>query len=363
MTRLDGVPRFDGVAIAIAIKVDGPNAISKISKDILNNGVKALKAGLQKKDYPEVIVICQDLCYGYNFKIPGINVIGIAAEEDDIDIDVDIPCVTEVKHLMININEKDIVVVDGTRGIVYPDPDPHTLIFYQEIQSASRPHVYCIGEEHIIAQTVSGEKINVYAIANNLKELEEAVCSGADALILDIREKDVDDDKYNDIMKYSAGKPIVFIIDNLSEALLEAFVRFAEPNQVTLIYKESDEWESDDSIESAMLDISRNVVLNDRNPQVIYGKYISSEDELRNSVGTQRVILDIVKVLGNKIDVDRFSEQFGWVFVEDNFNDAIIVVDKKLNIIPELVDSGAKSIAVSYKNVKISKEIICSIGV
>ena len=244
MTTLEGTVRTPGIAIAVAAVVDATNGINGVSPTLLLNGISALRGGLRPSDYPEAILACDNLALGAVMRIPGINTIGIAAESDtDVgDLPVEVPCVIGVTGLLSSINEGDILIVDGYKGVVHIDPDPQMLVHYQQAQEHRhlRQKVF-ISSEHIPARTQTGETVYVYARMSDESQLAKALDAGADGLMLDLRGNTDDLSALSGrVLSEAAGKPVVFVLDFGCEEILRAVMAYCTPGQVTLVSENAD---------------------------------------------------------------------------------------------------------------------------
>lgn len=238
MITLEGIARTPGIAIAVAAVVDAKTGINGVSHTLLRTGLSALMKGLPAKDYPEAVVACDSLAIGAATRVPGIQTVAIAAESptDAPEISLEVPCVTGVSDLLISLKEGDILIVDGYRGVVHIDPDPQTLIHYQqaEEQKHTRSKVF-ITSEHIPARTQSGETVLVYAKMSGQGSLSAALDYGADGLLVDVRGRSDIQDLSSRVLQEVAGKPVTFVVDLEFDEILRAAMLYCTPLQVTLV--------------------------------------------------------------------------------------------------------------------------------
>lgn len=223
----------------MAAAVNAISGINGISRALLQEGLSSLKNCVPPADYPEAIVACDSVALGSAIRIPGINVIGIAAESDvdTPELVIDVPCVIGVDDLLSSISERDIVIIDGYKGLVHIDPDPATLIHYQQAEEHHnlREKVF-IASEHIPARTATGEVIYVYALPAAETELDAALDSGADGIVFDLRGRHDDAGAVaGNILREAAGKPVVLAVDMGWEDVLRAAMVYCTPNQLTLV--------------------------------------------------------------------------------------------------------------------------------
>ena len=244
MTTLEGIGRNPGTAIAVAAVVDAKSGINGVSHALLKSGISALTQNLPPDDYPEVIIACDSLTIGSSIRIPGIQAVGIAAEAvtEVPELTSDLPCVIGVADLLSSITEGDILIVDGYKGVVHIDPDPPTLIHYQqaEEQKHAREKVF-ITSEHIHARTQTGEIVFVYARLDDESKLTLALDNGADGLLVDLRGRSDDlATLCSRILRDVAGKPVKFVVDTEIEEILRAAMIYCTPMQVTLVSNDPD---------------------------------------------------------------------------------------------------------------------------
>ncbi len=268
MNTIEGTAKQPGIAIAVAAVVDARRGINAVSPALLQEGISALMRAAKPADYPEAIIACDSLAVGTITRIPGISTAGIAAESDtDVPgIDIETPCVIGLTDLLRSISEGDILIVDGYRGEVHIDPDPQTVMHYQQAQERRnmREKVF-ITSEHIPARTQSGETVLVYAqlskkgdrhLLDSCSEkvsvtfLETALEAGADGLLVDARGMADVGGVSGEILREAAGKPVVLVVDMHVMDVLRAAMAYCAPGQVTLVGDDSEHLAS--QVESAM---------------------------------------------------------------------------------------------------------------
>ncbi len=317
MITLEGIARNPGIAIAVAAVVDAKNGLNAVSHTLLKSGMSALMQNLPAKDYPEAILACDSLVIGSTTRIPGVQAVAIAAEAatDVPEFATDIPCVIGVADLVASINDGDILIVDGYKGVVHIDPEPQVLIHYQqaEQQRHSREKVF-ITSEHIPATTASGETVLVYTGLTGDVGLDAALANGADGLLVDLRNLNDDlSETCSRILREVAGKPVTFMVDFHLEEILRAVMLYCTPMQVTLV--------SD-------------------NPQLLAAQVESA--------------LDVITLEALQMDLETPQVEVG--------SDGAIKRVNALQDIEELVTSGARAIAVEPESVAEAKLRIRSIG-
>lgn len=209
MVTIEGNAKKPGIAIAVAAIFDTLKGIGGVSPALLQEGVNALKRGAALDDFPEAIVITDNLALGIALKIPGIQIIGLAAQAGDEipTIELDVPCVTGLPDLLRSVSEGDLVIVDGNNGIVHIDPDPQTISRYQQIDESTEARITVfISSEHIPARTQAGEIVYVYAIVTSKTDLARALDEGADGLL--VNATGAPEEFTNRVAAAAGGKPV-----------------------------------------------------------------------------------------------------------------------------------------------------------
>lgn len=241
MAAIQGRSIGPGVAIATGAIVQSAIGISGISPDILQQGINALRRQLTPVDFPEVVVVCDMAAAGLAAVIPGIKVIGVAAESDTASEDPppNIPCVVGLKGLLESMSSGDLVIVDGDKGVVQLDPDPKVLIAYQHRDDARvRSRTLFIESRHLPAKTQAGETVHVYARASDEAGLMTAVAEGADALVVEPFEP-YGRECYERTLKIALGKPTMVLASSADKDLLRAAARLASAEQVSVLFPAS----------------------------------------------------------------------------------------------------------------------------
>ncbi len=342
MKTLEGIAKHSGAAIAIVAQVDSKTGINGLPSSLLMEGISALRKGTASADYPEAILACDTLQFGATVRIPGINLIGIAAESPaDMELELNIPCVIGVVGLLQSVSEGDILIVDGNKGRLHIDPDPSTLIHYQhaEEQRNLREKVF-ISSEHIPARTQTGEVVYVYAIVANQSQLTEALNSGADGILVDFRNVDTDPDALAAaVLREVAGKPISFVIEYGCEDVLRAAMTYCTPGQLTLSAPNPDllasqvEYALDRIVlEALQLDIDP--------PKVELGSYCAAAD-----VQEHAAVVDCREGLCS-VDPDE---------------PVVVIIGEQMGLIENVVRAGVRRIAVDRRFVAEAKQGILTI--
>jgi len=359
MISIDGIAKHDGVAIAIVARVDSVNGINGVDAAILEEGIRAIRKGLTRVDFPEVVVACDNVVMGVSLKIPGVNTIGIAAQGDmDVPgLDVDVPCVIDLPGLLEAVEQSEFVIVDGNKGVVYIDPDPHTLIHYQHIEEdlQARSKVF-IASEHIPARTQTGEMVNVYAHIKNEGQVEQALEEGADGLLVDLRGTQADAAGfYRALMRAAPGKPLVFAVDFPCGVLVEAVSGNAAPGQVTVAFPEA--------MFDELFDDVRAGIVADPESEIKIGCVASESEDNECQVAVGRIVIDMRKSALLKMGDDEklASSVAGWIGWRET-ESALVLLGKNVETVERLVRAGARSIAVPPDKVSVSKYAIRAMG-
>lgn len=345
MKALGGTAKYPGTAIAVGVYVDAASGINGVSSTLLMEGISALRRGSKPADYPEAILACDNLNTGAGIRIPGINIIGIASQSEAVpeEYTIDAPCVIAVDGLSGSIQEGELVIVDGYKGLVYIDPDPSTLIHYQqaEEQRQLRKKIF-ISSEHIPSRTQSGVTVYIYAHVSNEPQLAGALSSGADGLLVDLR--NVRDANYlpNTALREAAGKPVTFVVEYGCEEILRATMTYCTPGQVTLASENPDLLAS--QLEHAMDRIVLEALqLNIDPPQVNLGGAYTAANY--NPVLGQAAVIDC-----RQSDCATSAEE-----------STVVIIGSSLDHIAAAVKLGARRIAVDQSFITEAKHTVLTI--
>ena len=348
MITIRGKAKHEGVAIAIAARVNSINGINGVDMAILEQGIKALRKGLTPVNFPEVVVACDNLVMGVSLRIPGVNTIGIAAQADTDapGLDIDVPCVIGLPGLMDSIAQGGFVIVDGNVGVVLFDPDPQTLIDYQQAQENRRARgKIFIALEHIPAQTRSGETVQVYAHIKKGGEVRRALDEGADGLLVNLRGSQADSVEFHKmLMRAAPGKPLVFAVDCPCDALIEAVRQNRVPGRVIVAYPQ------------ALFD--ELVVEASPDTEIEMGCLVEGMGTCPASV--QFIVADMRKSF-HASDEDFASMIAGCTGGRDAESE-LVMIGKRVEIIERLVRAGVRAIAVPPGEVGSCKDAIRDIG-
>lgn len=349
LITLDGTARYPGVAIAVAAVVDAKLGINGVSPALLQEGISALRNGLRAQDYPEAVMACDNVALGGVMRVPGVNTVAIAAESDcdPPGLPIEIPCVLGVADLLKSISEGDIVIVDGYKGVVHIDPDPGTLVHYQQAEEHRhiREKVF-IASEHIPARTANGEIVFVYANLRDESELDAALDSGADGLVYDLRGDREDPSALcGHVLREAAGKPVVFIVEMGCEEILRAVMVYCTPGQVTLVSESADLLVS--QVETALDTIVLEALQLDVEPPEVNMGWIAP-------VGDAADCSPLV------IDASEWVDGFE---LPESEVEPVVIARGEADAIETLVAAGVRRVAVEPASVGAVKYAVRSIGV
>lgn len=361
MITIHGRAKNKGIAIAVAAVVDPVTGINGVSQSILQQGISALRQRLDPKDYPEVIIASYELTTGLAVKIPGVRTIGVAAqsEVDLPGLDVEVPCVIDLENLLPSITEGDILILDGNKGVVYIDPDPPTLIHYQQIEEhhVTRSKIF-ISSEHIPAKTQAGEIINVFAYATTEQGITKGLDDGADGLLIDLRETQLDTQSfYEQVYTQAAGKPVWFGVSYLSPELARMAAKHALPDQTTVLLHIENYGSLMEEAEAVMENVEVEAFLNDLDaPKLRFGLIASSEEYSKSGKTDDESPLALA--LNPETETDSLHK---WTDKMPTEN-VVIIIGNHIDMIPGIVESGGRCVAVDPELVSAAKYTIRSIG-
>lgn len=136
---------------------------------------------------PEQVVLVADRIppHFWLAPIPGLQIVGLAAQSDaPLSPSPDIPAVVGLgEDFLAQIEEDEIVIVDGDRGRVYLSPDAATVARYQAPFTLARRLFLDSG--HVPARTASDNRIvSVLAPTPTLWTIELAMDMGADGIFI-----------------------------------------------------------------------------------------------------------------------------------------------------------------------------------
>jgi phosphotransferase system enzyme I (PtsI) len=177
---------------------------------------------------PDTIIIAEDLAPSDTITLDITYVTGFATQKGSktshtaiIAKSKGIPAVVNCGHLLHEIKNNDIIIVDGIKGTLYVNPDKNTLHEYLKIKAEYQKQAeqFKLLKE-VPAITKDGKKLLLSANIANAEDLESAFNNGAEGvglfrtemLFMD-RDNFPDENEqfefYKDVALNSKGKPIV----------------------------------------------------------------------------------------------------------------------------------------------------------
>ncbi len=122
------------------------------------------------------------------------------------------PCVVGVAGIGRSVRDGDLVLVDADRGVVTIDPDMRAVAEFQEARSGARAR-FVLGHAHLPVATLDGVPVRVAARVGELADVDAAMRSGADALVVLWRSQPPADGetRIQRLAKLCAGKPITVL--------------------------------------------------------------------------------------------------------------------------------------------------------
>lgn len=365
MITINGKVKKQGIAIAVAAIVDTQNGINRVSPDLLQEGIQALVKGTSPKDFPEAIIVCDNLIIGASIKLPGIKATAIIAQSDvdSGEFDIDVPCIIGIPNLMQSVDNGDIVIVDGGEKTVFIDPDPQTLVRYQQIEESHISKArFFIGSEHIPAQTQDGETVFVFACVNDLDETVSAIDEGADGLLVDLRGTENSDSSfYKDILFAAAGKPVAFAVDRSPVDIIESAKQFSSPGQVKILFEHAKFYDLMDSIESILEEMMINAQEDPYAPAIVIG-VISGHETYTETSCTYYTTIDLRECEPTENQLSMLRDFMKKWTSKNDAQDAVVAIGTHIDVLKEAVNAGARCVAVCPKSISKAKYLIREIG-
>ena len=160
--------------------------IYDIERRILRNLLGARYEQL-KSMADEVIVIASDLTPSQTASLDKTKVKGFATDAGGrtshtaiVARAVGIPAVVGVGTLTSDVSGGDIVVIDGTNGLVIINPDERTLAKYRALEADFISFKTRLAEvKDLPAETIDGAEVEIYANIGFPEEVESALSAGA----------------------------------------------------------------------------------------------------------------------------------------------------------------------------------------
>ncbi len=360
LTTIYGNTIKSGVVIAVAAVIDPLLGINNVSPALLEEGVAALKKGLNANEYPEAIIVAENLAIASAVVIPGIRACGYAVESE-ISIpgyEPNLPTISGLENITGLVSEGDIIILDAKKGVAYIDPDLNTVIEYQqaELKRQEKGRIF-ITSEHLPARTQKGETILVYARVKDNNTVDLALDNGADGLFVDIRDiAKLDLDYIKRVLVAGLGKPIIFAVDTDATELVLAAAELAGPGQVTIMFDNEKFDDRFEEIEPALCEIDMNADSADVNISILSKSFdfdieklpihCSVALEVFNAESVQDHVREFIKKIARERDP-----------IHANF-----VLGNALGALPVMVKAGVRCITVDPNDIQKAKYMIREIG-
>lgn len=234
MIVLSGEPISPGAALGVGIRI-GICGQDFLPQELLQQASHAIRNNLPEQDYPQIVVLCDNIEREGMLHIPGLKVIAIAARDHVENApELQVPAVVGLGDELECPDDEggeEIVIVDGTHGKVYVAPDAMTVQRYERL--LDRRHEerrYFLDQEHLPARTMDGRLVTVVAAINPGESISEAVAAGADELLFHSAEE-IDLER---VLAECGGKRIILVTASPRRDILHAALWQAAPRQVAI---------------------------------------------------------------------------------------------------------------------------------
>jgi hypothetical protein len=379
MIALYGTGICKGVGIAEAVVVSDDGGLESLPKDLLHRGLESLRRGERQDDLPSVVIVCRLLESASLVKLPGLKIAAVAAESTEgYDAECDWPAVIGVEDLPQSIEGGEIVVVDGTHGAVYIDPDAETLIHYQTMEGHSRTRRLFLGSAHLPAITQGGNALTVLGIITEPADASSALSEGADGLVLtESVLAAISDEYWTQLLDELAGKSLT-ILGTPSAAALREIVASALPSQVTIAVR-ADQSNQLTDLRHMIIGLSEELVCEDIEPAEIAFAIVADAgnpfEDGYMAVPASRVLVDArvceiantQAALSDCVTATLDSAMPDTLDAQDS-SDAVaqrvastVILASSIDSVRYLVAAGVDSVAVPPGFVSATKDLIRSI--
>jgi len=170
--------------------------LSERVKDIYDIEKRVLKVliGQKQEDLAhltrDVVVIAHDLLPSQTAALDRLHVRGFATDVGGrtshtaiVARAMGIPAVVGLGNLMSEVNGGDVVIIDGTRGVVIVNPDPDQLVEYREDEKKQiRMETELATLATLPAQTLDGHIVSVQANIEGPIDVDESLIRGAEGI-------------------------------------------------------------------------------------------------------------------------------------------------------------------------------------
>jgi len=177
---------------------------------------------------PNTIIIADDLAPSDTITLDTRSVMGFATQTGSktshtaiIAKSKGIPAVVNCGPPLKDIKDNDVIILDGTKGILHVNPDENTLFEYQEIKSEYQKEAEQLKLlKELPAITTDGKKLVLSGNIANIEDLESTFNNGAEGvglfrtemLFMD-RDSFPDENEqfefYKEVVLTAKGKPVV----------------------------------------------------------------------------------------------------------------------------------------------------------
>ncbi len=184
MKSFKGISLYPGAAFGSASVIRVPNGIPLLPARMVEMLAKSCSdSPLEPMD---VILVAQDYEYASAMTFPWAHVVGIVAEHASIEAPLgNVPAIISVPDLLVNIEDGDLLLIDGDHGAIFVNPDGMTIAAYQSDKEHISPkRRFYLDYQDQPAVTIDGREIRVIARINTIDDFEQAQRNGADAFYI-----------------------------------------------------------------------------------------------------------------------------------------------------------------------------------
>lgn len=233
MIILSGEPIRAGAAIGTGVKI-GSQGPGPLPERLINAAMAAMKRQVPEQELPQIILLCEDITNAAFVRWPGLRVSGYAVRQPAPAVlpPLDVPVVADLGEQLDAARDEDLVIIDGTRGLILLEPDAQTVKRYERMLSGKREEQrFFLGPEHLPAKMMDGRIVQVAAVVANSDETAVAVAEGADGLVLiPTAESDLER-----VLAICGGKPVFVVSNEPHPELLKTAIWRSAPRQIRLV--------------------------------------------------------------------------------------------------------------------------------
>lgn len=350
MISLRGTPIRAGAAMGTGIKI-GSQGPGPLPDRLINAAMAAMKRQAPEQELPQIILLCEDVTSAAFVRWPGLRVSGLATRQPAPAVlpPLDVPVVADLGEQIDAARDEDLVIIDGTRGLILLEPDAQTVQRYERMLSGKREEQrFFLGPEHVPAKTMAGRIVQVAAVLANAEETAAAVAEGADELVLlPVEESDLER-----VLAICGGKPVVVVSDEPHTELLKTAVWRTAPRQVSLVLTADDFASLHKSLCSAL-----EAALSDQPDDALEPSDIVIGAIARTPVSMP----DNAEFLLLWPESVHLAEVSAWLSDDEIPAGAMLMVGDKLDAAAGPIEAGLEAIAVSAGLVSKAKELIRSL--